>query len=49
MNGSQTSDPVPILAVLGQETTLPCEAQGLPPPLVVWSRDPQPLPLTSSR
>uniref|UniRef100_A0A8U8C9F5 Uncharacterized protein n=1 Tax=Geospiza parvula TaxID=87175 RepID=A0A8U8C9F5_GEOPR len=39
VNGSQTSDPVPILAVLGQETTLPCEAQGSPPPLVLWSRD----------
>ncbi|XP_041262809.1 hemicentin-2 isoform X2 [Onychostruthus taczanowskii] len=48
-NGSQTSDPVPILAVLGQETTLPCEAQGHPPPLVVWSREPQPLPLATSR
>ncbi|XP_071310090.1 hemicentin-2 isoform X1 [Agelaius tricolor] len=49
VNGSQTSDPVPILAVLGQETTLPCEAQGFPPPLVVWSRQPQPLPLASTR
>ncbi|OWK59760.1 Hemicentin-2 [Lonchura striata] len=49
VNGSQASDPVPILAVLGQETTLPCEAQGDPPPLVVWSREPQPLPLATTR
>uniref|UniRef100_A0A803VG77 Ig-like domain-containing protein n=1 Tax=Ficedula albicollis TaxID=59894 RepID=A0A803VG77_FICAL len=43
VNGSQASDPVPVLAVLGQETTLPCEVQGHPPPLVLWSREPQPL------
>lgn len=49
MNGSQTSDPVTILAVLGQETTLPCEVQGFPPPLVVWSREPQPLPIITTR
>ncbi|TRZ13268.1 hypothetical protein HGM15179_013842 [Zosterops borbonicus] len=49
VNGSQTSDPVTILAVLGQETTLPCEVQGFPPPLVVWSREPQPLPITTTR
>uniref|UniRef100_A0A8C3NN22 Ig-like domain-containing protein n=1 Tax=Cyanoderma ruficeps TaxID=181631 RepID=A0A8C3NN22_9PASS len=40
VNGSQASDPVTILAVLGQDTTLPCEVQGFPPPLVVWSREP---------
>uniref|UniRef100_A0A8C5U7P8 Ig-like domain-containing protein n=1 Tax=Malurus cyaneus samueli TaxID=2593467 RepID=A0A8C5U7P8_9PASS len=49
VNGSEASGSVPMVAVLGQDTTLPCEVQGHPPPLVVWSRESQPLPLASTR
>ncbi|RMB93417.1 hypothetical protein DUI87_30112 [Hirundo rustica rustica] len=49
VNGSQASEPVTVLAVLGQDSTLPCEVQGNPPPLVLWSREPQPLPQATAR
>ncbi|XP_068104559.1 hemicentin-2 [Hyperolius riggenbachi] len=50
VNGSHdSSTPVPVVAALGAEITLPCEVQGVPPPTVSWRKDSYPLPIISAR
>uniref|UniRef100_F6QD70 Hemicentin 2 n=1 Tax=Ornithorhynchus anatinus TaxID=9258 RepID=F6QD70_ORNAN len=49
-DGSHDLDgPINVTAVAGQETTLSCEAQGSPPPLVTWKKESQPLPPVTDR
>ncbi|XP_071981860.1 hemicentin-2 isoform X2 [Engystomops pustulosus] len=52
INVNGTSDPgspIHMVAALGSEVTLPCEAQGSPLPTVSWRKDSFPLPIVSAR
>ncbi|KAM4696629.1 hemicentin-2 [Rhinophrynus dorsalis] len=50
VNGTyDLSIPIHVVAALGAEITLPCEVQGIPPPVVSWRKDDLPLPIVSAR
>nr|DBA21577.1 TPA: hypothetical protein GDO54_018188 [Pyxicephalus adspersus] len=50
VNGSHdSSTPIPVVAALGAEITLPCDVHGVPAPTVSWRKDSFPLPIVSTR
>ncbi|XP_053328822.1 hemicentin-2 [Spea bombifrons] len=50
VNGSHDLGvPIHVVAALGSEVDLPCEAHGTPLPVVSWKKDSFPLPIISSR